>query len=205
MGLLVFCCDITSDNIFVMILSVHIPKCAGSSFEGALRSRFRVLRDLTAPRDTMDYEGAMLEVPKNIQLVHGHFPATKYLNRFPDADIITWVRDPWERFVSHVNYEIQEDGKPVNWRKKLYDRYKINFINMFFDGVPIERFKFIGIVEDSKGSMERFNETFNVDCRLPILNTTKSKEYPGEDLHREFERLNERDRVLYNRVVEKMA
>lgn len=36
--------------------------------------------------------------------IHGHFKASKYDGRIPQATKVTWLRDPVERVVSHYNY-----------------------------------------------------------------------------------------------------
>lgn len=96
-----------------MIISVHLPKTAGSSFRALLERRFgdRLLLDYddrplahsdevrnaaAVELSSSDHAGILAEY----DCVHGHFLPLKYAG-LKNATFITWMRDPVERYVSH--------------------------------------------------------------------------------------------------------
>jgi hypothetical protein len=104
----------------VDVISIHIPKTAGTSFRRALEHAYpagAVLGDyqdhLDDPRhpfhtDPPAWEAAAAAFVRNIEpgvrVVHGHFSAVKYRQAFPSARWITWLRHPVARLVSHYYF-----------------------------------------------------------------------------------------------------
>ena len=102
-----------------MIISVHLPKTAGKSFEAALRTRFgdAILEDYgTFPMNTPVFERsrAALETSlvnaeanfDGVECIHGHFLPLKYLLLATRRDLtfVTWVRHPVQRMLSNYHY-----------------------------------------------------------------------------------------------------
>lgn len=100
------------------IVSIHIPKCAGSALHQALKTAY-------GARMTSDYgDGVLRWDPKAIQrrrrtksemlrtihrlddtaLIHGHFYATKYMDAPFDKEWITFVRHPVELLHSYYHW-----------------------------------------------------------------------------------------------------
>src|SRR5204863_2238823 len=89
-----------------MLISVHIPKCAGTSFHRVLRAVYGdqlwlnygqifsqdQLRRSVAPPGSVAPSGSV--VPSSTTCIHGHFIADTFSKHFPHARLITWVRDP---------------------------------------------------------------------------------------------------------------
>ena len=80
-----------------MVVSVHIPKCAGTSFR-------RVLNELCAARTWCNYGANFSKddawaglIPAGTEVIHGHFIADAFEGLFPRRRLITWVRHPVER------------------------------------------------------------------------------------------------------------
>lgn len=102
-----------------MIVSVHLPKTAGKSFQAALTARFgeSLLEDYgDFPMNTPEYDrnrAALAASLRNaerdfrgIECIHGHFLPVKYLLlsvRRP-VTFVTWMRDPIQRLVSNYHY-----------------------------------------------------------------------------------------------------
>jgi hypothetical protein len=116
-----------------LIISVHVPKAAGTTFSRYLLNAFPdgVLRDyepitpevaelfdtsfswlnsqLTGDGRTRLISYGILKCKKlvaerGIRVIHGHFNIDKYLGIFPDATYVTWLRDPLERALSQYNF-----------------------------------------------------------------------------------------------------
>ncbi len=88
------------------ILFFHIPKCGGTTVTNILAHLF-----LWQSKDYYRLKKISFEknknyfLKKNYDFIYGHIPYyyTKYFqNRF----LVTVIRDPVERFISHINHEI---------------------------------------------------------------------------------------------------
>ena len=116
-----------------LIISVHVPKAAGTTFSRYLLNAFPdgVLRDYepitpqvaelfdtcfnwlnSQPRGDrrvrlISYgilKCKKLLAQRGIRVIHGHFDIDKYLGVFPDATYVTWLRDPLDRALSQYNF-----------------------------------------------------------------------------------------------------
>lgn len=102
-----------------MIISLHLPKTAGTSFASTLEQHFEkeFLKDSAdLPMNTPQYERnkAALQASlcnaesdfSGIECIHGHFLPIKYLllaNK-RKMTFVTWMRNPVERVLSHYFY-----------------------------------------------------------------------------------------------------
>ena len=102
-----------------MLVSVHIPKTAGSSFRAGLQDRFgeRLLLDYgdgpasgSVParwrrlRNAVKVRWQAESLLKEYDVVHGHFLASKYAFLGTRARLCAFFRDPVERIVSAYRY-----------------------------------------------------------------------------------------------------
>lgn len=148
-----------------LIISLHVPKTAGTSFLAALSEKYG--RGLET-----DYKGAIFgkwgivnqtispeNIPAAVQCIHGHFEARRY-RLFNHAGFIAWIRDPVERVASHYYYWKKTStaqspglrGQVIreNWTLKdfcLSAEMKNFYTNRIFKDFDMVRFKFIGITE----------------------------------------------------------
>lgn len=159
-----------------MIISVHIPKTAGTSFLKTLEAHFGsgLLKDYDdLPTNTPRYErnrAALLAGVHNaesdhltgVECIHGHFLPLKYLllSEKKDLRFITWMRDPIERVLSHFYYLksfYDPATAPALHRRMVEEDWSIerfclspelrNYYGQFLWGFPLEYFDFIGITE----------------------------------------------------------
>ena len=108
-----------------MLISIHIPKTAGTSFGLLLRQRFgeglledyqdRPLAHPPLPRlahAVAQWPGARRRLA-GYQAVHGHFLALKY--RTVPGAVVTWLRHPAQRVVSRYQHYLRdvEAGRPL--------------------------------------------------------------------------------------------
>lgn len=120
----------------VELVSIHIPKTAGTSFRNILKQMYgeqQVIRiDITLPSEKTPFSSVQPSterLPDEVRIIHGHFrfpdiAALYHLD--PDVPVITWLRDPVERVISNYFYLqkilreiIQEEQRRVNILSKM--------------------------------------------------------------------------------------
>ena len=102
-----------------MILSIHMPRAAGTSLSESLHRQFgeRLLLDygdaaeFTTPQAirhraarTVATRQRAGDIARDYDAIHGHFIADKYMGLFPDARFIAVFRDPYEQALSDYVY-----------------------------------------------------------------------------------------------------
>lgn len=169
-----------------MLISIHIPKTAGTSFGHLLKTSIGL-------RVLMDYgDWVGWETPESIErrsfralemreqrdslmskydTIHGHFIADKYVNLFPHADFVAFVRDPYQQAISNYNYILrnpQIDHPAVRYfhqeNLSIIDfiswDMRWNIQSLFIGKLPIDDFAMIGITEKFTQSLKLINKMF---------------------------------------------
>lgn len=168
-----------------MLISVHIPKCGGSTFRRA------VLEPVFGDRLLLDYADKPLSVdvsernamahtfspaPRLIEeydCIHGHFLAVKYLSDGFPCQFAVWFRDPVQRMISRYHHSLRvarsttvppdlalEDFCALTRFRNTYAKYLWEF--------DLQDFDFIGIVEDYTRSLALFQRRFGFKVPLQI-------------------------------------
>lgn len=131
------------------LISIHIPKTAGTSFQKVLEAHYpgmALMRldfeytpshlgmpILRAKNKTDQGELDQLvrsgEIPAHVKAIHGHFTfpdIQKFLNNIQTVRLVTWLRQPVERVISNYNYlnelletEIQDRPQAQRLVKRL--------------------------------------------------------------------------------------
>jgi hypothetical protein len=154
------------------LISVHIPKTAGTSFRHILKQVYgesAVVRlDINARGkkvrlDEQLYEAA--ELPAGVRVLHGHFSPAAVAERFAGVEklpAITWLRHPVDRVISNYFYlkkrlaeELDEEAKGLNILRKMQrslleyaaDDMNRNRQHKFLAGRALEDFAFVAIQE----------------------------------------------------------
>lgn len=185
------------------LISVHLPKTAGSSFRSSLEVLFK-------EKLYKDYQGsgiALSAFEKNRRIlteslslankgllsfdcIHGHFPPAKYLllNDLEPLTFITWMREPVSRMISHYYYwQRAYDPKrsaphhkqviEENWSLEefcLNERFR-NIYSKYLWGFPLEYFDFIGITEHYEEDFHYFTKKY-FNKKLPIRRDNASQQ-----------------------------
>lgn len=179
-----------------MIVSVHIPKTAGTSFGAGLEHTFgtRLLLDYadrplsSAARDVKERKQSSERICRDpfsyirdYDAVHGHFCASKYFPLRGQAQFAFFFRDPIARTVSHY-YQWQRDltapnelAKSIRSGKLTLEQFSAvpemrHLYRIFLDGLAIERLTFVGITEAYDRSIDLFKAIFNVELPSQKLN-----------------------------------
>ncbi len=150
-----------------VLLSLHIPKTAGSTFSRLLGEVFGDGLFLQYWVTTDRQGRPVADFPAGTRCVHGHMHLDRLAERFPGAALATWVREPVQRLVSFYQYWQREP----DWRhplcRTLHERRLSllefarleearNEMSRYFGRYDPADFSFIGIFERLPESMELF-------------------------------------------------
>jgi hypothetical protein len=162
-----------------MLISVHIPKCAGSSFRAVLKELYgERFWPVYGPISSREQARASL-VPPGTQCIHGHFLANTFDGLFPGAPVIIWVRHPVERVVSKYYYLLRDPDLNDSCCRTLHERglslrafadleENRNEQTRYRAGKSFGAFAFVGISERFAASIVRFRELFCIHRNLPV-------------------------------------
>lgn len=172
-------------NARPLLVSVHLPKTAGTSFRAALKAHYgeALLEDYAmlpmqlsrGPREIMALRAAFnacRQFTASTRAIHGHFLPVKYrvaLRRRPTA-YVTWLRDPVDRLVSHYHYWQRDyagdDPKQPLRNRMLLERWSLerfclgaemrDLYRQYLWSFPPARFAFIGITEHYAQDLDWF-------------------------------------------------
>jgi hypothetical protein len=162
-----------------MLVSVHVPKCAGTSFKAVLQRIYG--RDLLLNYGTFftreDIRPGM--IPPGTRCVHGHFVADALSDLFPGAPLITWVRHPVERLVSNYHFFLNNPDKGDFCSRTLNEKRLSlrefadleamrNEASRHFAGKRVDDFQFVGISERFAESLCLFGAAFKLEVLTPV-------------------------------------
>ena len=154
-----------------MIISVHVPKCAGTSFRHVLHGIYgeKIWYNYGTifARDQAKYE----LVPAGTEMIHGHFLADSFDDLYPDRQLLTWVRHPVERVVSNYYHFLRAPDMRDNCCRALHEHslnlrefsdldWMKNLSSRYLAKKPVSDFQFIGIAERFRESMLQFCNTY---------------------------------------------
>jgi hypothetical protein len=209
------------------LLSLHIPKTAGTSFRNILKEEYgenAVVRlDINSIGETRCNE-VLYEKEKtpSAKVLHGHFSYNAIYQRFDlpgEIKIITWVRDPVERVISNYYYLesqliaiLKEEQRNLSILCKIqrslleYARHEINRNRQFkfLEGSECTDFAFIGIQEYFEQDLKELRQVLNWQKppRLIHQNKTPKVRPPlDREILEEIAQLNSLDLALYQKVL----
>jgi hypothetical protein len=210
------------------LVSLHIPKTAGTSFRNVLKDVYgneAVIRldiDLQYQQlkiNEQEFRGRKLS--KKVRVAHGHFsPALikEHLDLQEDIPFITWLRHPVERVLSNFYYlekrlkeELDEEGKGLNILSKMqrnlmeYAAAEINQDRMhkFLDGMPVEDFFFVGFQDYFSEDLDRIASLLQWPQVEEITHNVTGKPYVvSEEERAAIASFNPRDMALYQKALE---
>lgn len=213
------------------LISVHVPKTAGTSFAEVLRRIYgdslrvdnadRPLAHARGERRLAALRHACATASRALPeaCVHGHFMPLKYAFARRTRFCI-WLRDPVQRVVSRYHhYRRHGENEPHHLRWGLVPGLSLEeFVRLpqyrntyaeYLWAFPLRRFDFVGSVERYEQDMERFVDCFGFARELAAEVRTNCN--PERDAGREYrlepaqERLirqcNARDLALYEKML----
>lgn len=139
------------------IISVHIPKTAGTSLRNMILQFYGNEKVCTHYPDSPEVDGTR-DINEDTKVVHGHFFIREYLQRYPEIKTsnvkkVAWLRHPITRLMSHYFYNkkypfsINQDMNKLNLVDYAQLPWKQNEMSKHLAGVELEDYYFIGIQE----------------------------------------------------------
>jgi hypothetical protein len=214
-----------------MLISIHIPKTAGTAFSSLLQQHFgaRLLLDYADRPLAANFAWRRLSSRwKRVtafdagayECIHGHFIADKYDFLGSATRHVAWLRDPVQRVASHYHYWRRvPDMRNDDCRRLIEQRLSLeqfaamprmrNVAARFFAGKRPREFFFIGLVEDAEASIGRFHRLTGIGGQGMAADNAD----PSDALARELapalrariEALNRADRALYDEAANLLA
>lgn len=194
-------------------LSIHIPKTAGVSIRNILKEHFgpgfvQYYWEIT------DAWGRVLDqVPPDATCVHGHYQTDKMTRLFPQAELITWVRDPVERVISSYHHRLRDPDpkhpvcQELHQKKLSLTEYAAlplvrNEMTRYFGSKKPEDFLFIGIVEEFEHSLRLMAQLLGIPAPSSRRDNVNPEKLSGcyqldPAVRREILAVNEQDAILY--------
>jgi hypothetical protein len=205
-----------------MVVSIHVPKCAGTSFR-------HVLDALCGPGVWYNYGEIFSRdqarpgiVPAGARFIHGHFMADAFDDLFPGRRLVTWVRHPVERLVSNYYHFIRSPDMRDDCCRALHERrlglrdladldWMRNETTRYLANKPLEDFEFVGVTDCFSESTRHFCHVFGLGDvrRMPRENVNPDRiteRYPlSREVYAHILRRNLDDLDLYNRALERLC
>lgn len=211
----------------VELISIHIPKTAGTSFIHSLKKQYGYKK--VARLDSNDNRTIINKIPldkayvyKNTAVIHGHFTIDLLHDQFDiptNMPIITWLRDPVERVISNYFYlykrldeELLEEKKGLNILSKMrrslleyaQDERNCNRMSKFLKGIELEDFFYIGIVENYNHDIQELGRKLNwTNLEIVEHNKTGSglKSVIDQKTKNLIKSYNKKDQELYEKAI----
>ncbi len=188
------------------LVSMHIPKTAGTSFAEILKQVYGHKQVSNFQVQIANHQGDMRVMldgeiftqrsfSPDTKVIHGHFPFQEMEKRIQAKEkipVITWLRDPVDRVVSAFHYvdriykkELSQRDPGLNILNTLkrglmeYAHAKPNRNRMayYLKGIPLESLFFVGILEHFEEDLAFLAKRLGwKEYPIPHLNKTQKRE-----------------------------
>ena len=147
----------------IELISIHIPKTAGSSFFQLLKKVYgkESVMKINALEPAPDMNVHYARDTGTAKVIHGHIRISQLedIIRESDPRIITWLRNPVDRVISNYYFSMQRirEGKAVERKSKTIDYSLLEYAALdenrdkaswFLEGIRLEELFFVGLYEE---------------------------------------------------------
>jgi hypothetical protein len=173
----------------LVIISIHLPKTAGTSFGELLKGKFgpRLMLDYgdwsgyNSPEATAhrarrmsEMRGRREEIERDYDVIHGHFIADKYEGLFSATRFVAFFRDPYQQAISNYIY-LKNNPVSTHPAVKIFHDAKMSIIDYlswdavrdpqsaFLGGVPIDALTVVGLTEQFSRGLALFRAILGRD------------------------------------------
>lgn len=142
----------------LMVVSIHVPKCAGTSFRNILSDQFssRLWLNYGSIFTAADFRPEL--IPESTACIHGHFLGDAFDSVVPRSRYMTWVRHPVDRVVSNYYHCLRSPDLRDDCCRRLHEEklslrafaeldWMQNLATRYLAGKAVETFDFVGIAE----------------------------------------------------------
>lgn len=208
----------------IELISVHVPKCAGTALASALRRAYGADAVLTDNTETPGHPTSPVNLDpigyfegfqrdgypflRGKRVVHGHFHIRKY-ESVAGCLRTTFLRHPVDRLISHYRYWLRHPRRGHPLHHYMLDEHLdvVRFAQLpmlrhfysrtFFGGVRRETFDFIGAVETMDRDVQRLAIRIGQPLTLTIENRTPGDASEAPDIRQRLEALLADDIQFY--------
>lgn len=202
----------------IELISLHIPKTAGTSFGNTLKS---VYGNAFTRFDMFPNKPHPQTVPHTTRVIHGHFKYPDIAALFhisDDVAVITWVRDPAERVISQYFYfqqilreSMKEEYKHMHTLQRM-EKTLLEFaeaernqnrMTKFLRGIRLQEMFFVGIQEYFSEDLADLAAMLHWQSVMEFHHNPSStqRELVAEEIKAEILTLNSQDKELYQEAL----
>jgi glycosyltransferase involved in cell wall biosynthesis len=214
----------------IELVSIHIPKSAGRSLLKILNKVYSEENVLVVNRKNfkVSYEEGLKQlrnsIRPNTKVIHGHIhieELKELLSENPNAKVITFLRSPVDRVISHFLYEkkiLEEKGHLSGFKNVPVDSLlsyaghpeSQNIMHRFLKGFNLKQFYFIGKFENFDAEVNRLGSLLSWPLlEVPMENLNESSKsfmntvsVSDRDVIRN---LNQQDEDIYNSLFQEAS
>lgn len=202
------------------LISIHIPKTAGTSFYAILQDIYGKSHSIEVKREQARANAGRFQriVQPEHRVLHGHFHFEEIRNLYDPTKVklVSWLREPVSRVISNYyffNRNVNENPNHSEWHRReeslaVYAQYEENRNRMsrFLQGIELEDLFFFGIQEYFEEDLIRLRVNMGwpaVQSRSENTNRAYQSKFPpvSEDLKEQIRAWNQADVQLYERAM----
>ncbi len=202
------------------LISIHIPKTAGTSFYAILQDIYGKSHSIEVKREQARANAGKFQrflLPEH-RVLHGHFHFEE-IRDLVDPErvkLVSWLREPVSRVISNYyffNRKVNEDPNHSEWHRRdepleVYAHYEENRNRMskFLAGIELEDLFFFGIQEHFEEDLALLREKMGwpaVQNRSENTNRDYRSRFPpvSDELKEQIKVWNQADVQLYERAL----